>query len=515
VTIKKKMDGKNEIIIKVSEICYSIFFSILFFAKAIGLYDGQAAFKVCLVLAAGFVFIKIVLTEYDIRELLVSLFLIALGAIIYRNSGEKSALVFLVMMIGFKNIPMERIMKTGLAVWTVGFGGMVLTSMLGICNDVVMAHHKFGIDILRRGMGYTHPNVLHVSYAVLVVLILFILKEDGNRAKAYLWLFAGNIVIFMYSASYTGFLMVVFFITFHIYFTYRKEFTRVEVVIIQSIFPLCVLFSLFAPLLVEPGSTLFNILNKLLNNRFYASRLYLQENPLTLFGSRIYASHTYALDNSYVTLLIYGGTLLFLLVCAGYIWTVHASLKGKDVKALSVLLSFSIAGVIEPFLLNFSFKNLSLLIIAEYLFALCGNGRKIPLFSKWDREAVIAVPGNLQRFSRKPGQGKKVQALSFAAAILAGTCFFVAADIPETVYISEDNCCDVEGEILYVDPQGYENDGDIVFYGDIDKDKGVYKFNGNTMTYERVRDTVRLTFVVSLAGNVCLPYLAGKSERDK
>lgn len=171
---------RKTITIKYTELCYYLFFSILFFAKGIGLYDGQMSFKVCLVLAAVPVAVKLLMTDYDRRQLLVSLALLLLGVIVYYCSGEKSALVFLVMMIGFKGISFDRIMKLGLIVWSAAFGLMVLKSILGAGNEVVMAHHKFGLDILREGMGYSHPNVLHVSYAVLVVLILYVITDEKS-----------------------------------------------------------------------------------------------------------------------------------------------------------------------------------------------------------------------------------------------------------------------------------------------------------------------------------------------
>lgn len=135
-------------------------------------------------------------------------------------------------------------------------------------------------------------------------------------------------------------MLVIFLMAFHIYFTYRKDMSVPEKILTQAVFPVCVLFALFAPLLVDPDTPLFSLLNKLLNRRFYASRLYLLENPVTLLGQKIYASHTYALDSSYVTLLIYGGLLLFVLVCAGYLYSIRQALKERNGKALSILLSF-------------------------------------------------------------------------------------------------------------------------------------------------------------------------------
>ena len=164
------------------------------------------------------------------------------------------------MMIGFKGISFDRIMKLGLIVWSAAFGLMVLKSILGVGNEVVMAHHKFGLDILREGMGYSHPNVLHVSYAVLVVLILYVITDEKKRIRAYILTLIGNGVVFLYSASYTGFMLVIFLMAFHIYFTYRKDMSVPEKILTQAVFPVCVLFALLAPLLVDPDTPLFSLL---------------------------------------------------------------------------------------------------------------------------------------------------------------------------------------------------------------------------------------------------------------
>lgn len=508
---------KQSVQIFVSELCYYAFFCILFFAKMIGLYDGQPVFKICLVIAACFVFVKIILTSYDVREFAVMIFLTALGLLVYKNSGEKSALIFLVMMIGFKNIPLNRIMKAGLVTGVAAFGGLVLKSMLGIGDEIVMAHHKFGMDILRRGMGYSHPNVLHVSYAILVVLILFGIEDNKTRIKAYIWTMAGNIVVFLYSVSYTGFILVTFFVLFNLYFTYRKVFGRIEKILIQCVFPACVLFSLFAPLIVEPDTPLFHVLNKMLNRRFYASRLYLLENPVTLSGSRIYASHTYALDSSYVTLLIYGGLILFLLVCVGYVYTIYTSMKKQDVKALSMLLSFAIAGVIEPFLFNLSFKNLSLLLVAGSLFDATRGKKEISLFSLWDREIIIKKPAVLPGLKRteKPGTVRKSMVAAVIIGMLAGGFYYRTVKMPSTIYVDE-KYCDIKGEATVIDPLAYEGNSDVTILGCKDEPSSVYRFDGQTILYEKFRDSVRLAFVVILAGYAGLPYLfAGKNEYSK
>ncbi len=503
---------KQSITVKVSELCYYLFFAILFFAKAVGLYDGQAVFKICLVIAAAFAALKIALTKYTLKEFMIMIMLILLGMIIYLNSGEKSALVFLVMMIGFKHMSLEKIMKLGLFVFGAGFGCLLIRSMLGMGNEYVMADEKFGISILRRGMGYSHPNVLHVSYAVLAVMVLFAIRENRSRIKAYILLFIGNIVVFLYSASYTGFMLVIFFFLFNMYFTYRKNISKVERILIQAVFPVCVLFSLFAPLLVIPDTPLFLVLNKLLNSRLYASRLFLQENPVTLLGRRIFASHTYALDSSYVTLLIYGGLILFFLVCAGYMLAIYMGMKRGDVRETSMLLSFAIGGVIEPFLFNLSFKNLSLLVVAEYLFSLSKEEETIKLFSGFDREISLYAP--LKEIGGKKGNEGKAAVLSAVIALLAGAAFYSTAKMPEAIYVGEKNC-KIEGELTYVDIDEIEKEENAVIYGYTGSNERLYRFDGDTISYERVRDTVRLVFVVFLIGDACLLMVSRQRESKR
>ena len=492
----------QEIKVSISELLYYIFFSILFFAKAIGLYDGQLIFKCCLVTAFVFVFAKIILTSYSFAQAAMTAFLVLLGIVIYRNSGEKSALIFLVTMIGFKNISMERLVKVGLWIWGTGFGLLVVKSLLVPRSDYVMADDKFGITVLRRGLGYSHPNVLHVSYAILVVLILLSIKNEKKRQSAYLWAFVGNFIVYLYSASNTGFMLVLMFLVLNIYFSRRKTYSILEKIMIILVFPACVIFSLLAPLLVDPDSKLASLMNKLLNNRFYASRLYMQENPLTLFGQRIYASHTYALDNSYVTLFIYGGLVLFVLVCAGYLYAIWTSLKKQDSTSLSILLSFVIAGVIEPFLFNLSFKNISLLVIAGVLFA--GKDKtQLRLLYRWDKELTI---------KRKPENGKNIQCkkerivlLSMAAGLVLAGSYLVFSNAPDRVLVDEKYCF-VEGEALQLDEQKFSDNEQVVFYQCTDATKSIYSFEGMPIRFWMIRNAVSIFYLSLLTGTL----IAGK-----
>lgn len=475
---------RQKVEITIGEICYYIFFSILFFAKAVGLYDGQICFKVCLVIALLFVMAKMVLTPYSVRELAISAALILLGMIVYRNSGEKSALVFLLMMIGFKGISWKRLVKIEAVVWGVGFLGLIAATVFGVHSDMILVHHKLGMDIIRRGLGYSHPNVLHVSYAIFAVLIINVINKS-NKLKAYFAIFFGNVIIFLYSVSYTGFMLATIFILLNIYFTYRKTLTKLEKGIIYGIYPVCVLFSIIVPVIMDPNGMVFQLINSVLNQRFYASRIYLEQNELTFLGKRIFCNNSFALDNSYVTLLLYGGILLFGIISAGYIFTIHYEMKNKDWNNLGLVLSFSIAGVIEPFLFNFSFKNLSLLVIADVLWKVSNGGDRILLFSKYNKEIQLDLIAPRERLKIN----RKNVCTILILSILTGTIIFFTEKVPEAVYLNE-QYCDIEGEVYYIDYEKYINSKDVKFYQYNDELTGMYRLSKETILFDRERNAV-------------------------
>ena len=115
-------------------------------------------------------------------------------------------------------------------------------------------------------------------------------------------------------------------------------------------------------------NSLDDVMNKVFNTRFLASRVYMYEG-LSLFGKDFSNTGiTFALDCSYVNLLVRGGLILFLLTMTGYFFTIKNLLSQDRKRDLAIVLSFLVAGISEPFLFNTSFKNLSLLYVGEYFY---------------------------------------------------------------------------------------------------------------------------------------------------
>ena len=98
--------------IKISELCFYVFFCSLLLAKGIGLYDGQVLFKALLGVALIAFGGKLLLTRYRVWELAVHTGLLILGVIIYFTSHEKGAFLVILLLCTLKNMNLDKSTET-------------------------------------------------------------------------------------------------------------------------------------------------------------------------------------------------------------------------------------------------------------------------------------------------------------------------------------------------------------------------------------------------------------------
>ena len=123
--------NKNVLILNIAEIVYYFYFFIMAFAKGMGLYDGMWPYTAALLLGALLIVCKLVLTEHTLAEWLFVLGMLALGILVWHNSGEKGALIYIAMIVAMKNVPVKRVFSLGLAVWGITFIAQIILALTG------------------------------------------------------------------------------------------------------------------------------------------------------------------------------------------------------------------------------------------------------------------------------------------------------------------------------------------------------------------------------------------------
>ena len=496
------MENTKKVTVSIGEILYWLFFGSLLFAKGIGLYDGQAAFKLVLVFSCLCLMAKLAIEKYTVPEMIKIIAVIGLTGITYIVSGEKGLFLYGLMMVGMKYVDIKRLFAVGTIIWTIAFCSLTISSLFHLADTAFKVHDKLGMGhIFRWALGYSHPNVLHVSYIVLSMFFIYLIGEKF-RIKHAIYLFAGNCLVFLYSVSYTGFLIFMCLIGGRIYLLLRKKPGKVEKLSIQMVFPCCVILSLIFPL-VATGK-IFDVVNKILNTRLALAKYYLTPEFISLFGKRVseITSYVLTMDNAYLFAFISYGIISFSVLCVATEWLIYSYVKEEKYLELLIILTIAIGGLTEPFLYNTSFKNLSFVFLGSLLFSKKGGRKEYNLFSfKWISKLNKNISYNICHLNAAKEKlivvfkySKMKLLMGLTGGFLAIIIGYALLSYPEGYIIRRVDCADISEEIHY-----YKGNGKFANYrvmGNIADGEEVEFFDGNIVIMEKVRNLI----IVSLTG---------------
>lgn len=360
---------------KLREGTYLMFIALLIIPKGLGFYEGQPFYTACFILA--FIALAISLSAglltnaYNTPEILILTVSFTFGCYTFLVTRDKSILILIGTILGIKNVPTHRVTRTMLYIWTGTFVLMSLKACKLGETGLVVTSYKFGQVVDRYSMGYPHPNVLHITYLTIASLILIVMNQynttKSHQLTTLILLSLGNLLIFAYTLSYTGFISTSLLIVLNIA-TRNRNLHTCEKLTIFSTVPICAYTSLVLPLQLNSSGRAFQILDKILNGRYRVTKFYISSMNLSLLPRPIEIQEGYAIDCSYTEAILSYGALFFSMLMVGYSLTVLNLLKNRRYTELVVLVVLLIAGISEPFLFNTSSKNITLIYLGECLF---------------------------------------------------------------------------------------------------------------------------------------------------
>lgn len=357
--------------IQLSELIYLAYFTVMFGARAIGLYEGMLPYNIMLVIGMLLFLLKIAMTRHTFGEYLLIGILLFISLIVYYNTGEKGLLLYFTMMLGMKNVSLKRVMRWAAAILSVSFTVLVFLSVFGWKQDITYLHDRAGFgQVLRHSLGYPYPNTLFTTYIVLMVLIMYVL---GRQTKKQLimtstLMFLGAVYIYLYSCSNTGLIVATFYLLANLWLQLRNRLSVVEKAVLLIAYPGGALLSIVGPLVTS--GRLFQLMDKVLHNRWAYSYYYLTTEPVTLFGTRFgeTPNDNYMIDSSFLYSFLQIGVIPFLIVTALMIGMIVCYVKKDKRIELAMIISFCVLGLSDPFFFNLSYKNLMFLFVGELLY---------------------------------------------------------------------------------------------------------------------------------------------------
>ncbi len=499
--------------ISIAEACYFAFFILLSVTKGLGLYEGQKPFEMLVALAFLFAVLKICITPYTKGQWVMVTVLLMLTALVFCCSRERGILFVAFAVLGMKNISVKKVFHVGLWVWSLCAIVLSVFSFFRLEHTIYRVHAKLGMGyIFRWSLGFTHPNILHITY---LALCAFIIYELGDRYKFrhFLCLMAGNCLVFLYSVSYTGFGIVAVLLTGCLYVQFRPRFCVVEKLLANLVFPVCLLLSFVAPLYLYSKNYWLSMpvqkLNFLLNTRIALAEQFLRSEYHSLFGADISSivSSSMTLDNSYMWGYINYGLIPVAVIFLGYFILLFCDTHKQRTRELMILVCFLGAGWTEPFLFNTSFKNVTLIFLGALLFAQREGVEEYGLFPRLQRTVRIplaGLPASLAGRAREAQRGHGGMTASFCAAgaalgiILCAVCYRAPAGYVVPRFYTDGR----EEDSVYLesrDDPAYEG-WKVMNYSDAETPMQLVQ--GAAVTLETVRYHVGCALIGGLCGGI-------------
>lgn len=232
------------------------------FCKGIGLNSSSVIYKIIMVVGLIGVLIGISTRKYSRKEIFISAVMLLSGIMTLLITKQYTFLITCIAAIGIKKADVDRLMKNVCSIRTMCFGSIFCLALLNIIDrDQVEIWRNTGY-VSRYGMGYGHPNILHLTLFIVLTLNYYLNIERKNDLKKF-WIiaFVLNIFVYRYSASRTGFIVISIFelliLTQKIGIA-RKKLTKLPVVV----FCMLMGFTYMTPFLKNLGmldiTTLFN-----------------------------------------------------------------------------------------------------------------------------------------------------------------------------------------------------------------------------------------------------------------
>lgn len=385
----KKLASKK---LTLEELFYFAFFILLSIAKGFGFYEGQLIFKLLVIPAFLCALIKIVITPYTKRQWVMQLLLMAITVVIYYESRELGIFFVMFTILGMKNISVEKIFKIGLWTWSLCAMALSVFSFFRLEHTIYRVHPKLGLGpIFRWSLGFTHPNILHITYFVLCAYIIYGLAER-YALKHFIILMLGNLLVFVYSISYTGFGITALLLAGGVYVKLRPKFGLLEKIAANLLLPICIAVSFILPLILYMPWV--QKLNDILGSRILLANLFLIPEYISLFGVKTAAvvHASIAMDSSYIWSFINYGIIPFAMLMLAYLVLAADYSRRQKTRELMIIICFLCAGFTEQLLFNTSFKNVTLLFLGELLFRQKEDAGEYCIVPAMQREIRLPFP---------------------------------------------------------------------------------------------------------------------------
>ena len=324
----------------------------------------QLAFVLCC--------IKIIVTEYSVKEWLTMLLFGVLGAVSYLAISEEYVISIVVMIFAAKSVEMRPIIKWlfyGVLVGTICIAVLSLLQVGGMVVDI-RDYGRGGMES-RWCLGFSHANGLHGTLWYLSALFIYLYFKKLKWSH-YLVLTALNIGLYMLTLSRAGLLAVQILIIAAWLLCYYPKIGRNVWIFLLGEFCIvaAMVLSLVSVSIPKENSPLLQALD-----RFLTGRITLAYAGANIVNWRLlsHAGELWEVDNGWVTTFFNYGYLVGIVFVAVQIYLIYVACKRQNGIYLAILVTNAFYTLMEA---SYTMNSAYYLCNLSYVVAMLMMGEK-------------------------------------------------------------------------------------------------------------------------------------------
>ena len=201
---------------------------VLFFAGNILQLDEKSTiymiFALCSLIC---LIIKLWNETHTQREIITDIVVVGFALLLYINSKAMTILMLAAFLVASKNIDIKKLLKYTFYCAVVLYIAIIISSQLGIRQNIhIQITRMTGQVAERYGLGFEHPNQLHMYYFIIVLMGIYVYYEKLTW-RSLLVVQIINFILYKFSVSRTGMLSVVGLSIVYLIFRQRDYLNKI------------------------------------------------------------------------------------------------------------------------------------------------------------------------------------------------------------------------------------------------------------------------------------------------
>ncbi len=332
-------------------------------------------FRLIRLVSIALVMMKIMTDKYSINQLAIIFITLILFGFSLIESTYSILLEYTILIIGAKDISFNRIVKVFFKVELILLIITIISSNIGIIEDLVYIRSKNNKYRHSFGVGYPTDFVAHIFFLCLAYVYI-----KGKNIKWYNNIIICLIAIVTYYFCDTRLDSILIFVITIISLLYKYNKINFKNVFVKYglvfAFLICEVVSIYLSINYDSTNEVYVQMNKLLSSRLRIGNMMYNDYGVNLFGQYIddhgaggsvvfqYDEYNY-IDCSYLRILLKYGLLISIIITIINIFMAKKLYKTQNYYLLLLSLLISVNSMIAQHYIDFSYNFLLLVYLSK------------------------------------------------------------------------------------------------------------------------------------------------------